>query len=216
MARAKIRNVTLRAYILLASAAILLASCAVKAQQNPDKPDLPDAPKPQQNPNGTDQNQQKNPLSNTLGLIARKSYFYPDLATSSRPLSSKEKFELFVSETVAAPQILSSAAAAGISEARGTLSGYGQGGEGFGKRYGAFMGDRSFEPFFWHVFVARRAARRSAIFCEVRWRVEAASRARTTPSGRDSNGHRSKEVQFPWNIGASLGRSPGKHLSAGQ
>ena len=148
MARAKIRNVTLRAHILLASAAILLASCAVKAQQNPDKPDLPDAPKPQQNPNGTDQNQQKNPLSNTLGLIARKSYFYPDLATSSRPLSSKEKFELFVSETVAAPQILSSAAAAGISEARGTLSGYGQGGEGFGKRYGAFWATGASSHFF--------------------------------------------------------------------
>jgi hypothetical protein len=140
--------VTLRAHILLAAAVVLLANCAAKAQQDPDKPDLPDAPKPQQNPNTTDQNQQKNPLSNPIGLIARRSYFYPELATSSGPLSSKEKFELFVSKTVAAPQILSSAAAAGISEARGTLSGYGQGGEGFGKRYGAFWATGASSHFF--------------------------------------------------------------------
>ena len=147
-ARAKIRIVTLRAHILLAGAAILFASCAAKAQQTPHKANLPDTPKPQQNPNGTDQNQQKNPLSNPIGLIARRSYVYPDLATSPGPLSSKEKFELFVSKTVAAPLILSSAAAAGISEARGTFSGYGQGGEGFGKRYGAFWATGASSHFF--------------------------------------------------------------------
>ena len=139
---------TLRAHILLAGAAILFASGAAKAQQNPDKSNLPDAPKAQQNPNGADQNQQKNPLSNPIGLIARKSYVYPDLATSAGPLSSKEKFELFVSKTVAAPQILSSTAAAGISEARGTFSGYGQGGEGFGKRFGAFWATGASSQFF--------------------------------------------------------------------
>jgi len=147
-ARGKMRSMTLRTQLLLASAAIVFASCAARAQENPDKSNLPDAPKAQQNPGTTDQNQQKNPLSTSLGLIARKSYVYPDLATSSGPLSSKEKFELFVSKTVAAPQILSSAAAAGISEARGTLSGYGQGGEGFGKRFGAFWATGASSQFF--------------------------------------------------------------------
>jgi hypothetical protein len=147
-ARAKMRSMTLRTQLFLASAAIVFASCAAKAQENPDKSNLPDAPKAQQNPGAADQNQQKNPLSTSLGLIARKSYVYPDLATSSGPLSSMEKFELFVSKTVAAPQILSSAAAAGISEARGTLSGYGQGGEGFGKRFGAFWATGASSQFF--------------------------------------------------------------------
>jgi hypothetical protein len=142
------RSMTLRTQLLLACATIVFASGAAKAQQNPDKSNLPDAPKAQQNPDATNQNQQKNPLSTSLGLIARKSYVYPDLATSSGPLSSKEKFELFVSKTVAAPQILSSAAAAGISEARGTLSGYGQGGEGFGKRFGAFWATGASSQFF--------------------------------------------------------------------
>jgi hypothetical protein len=147
-ARAKMQRMTLRTQLILASAAIVFASCVAKAQENPDKSNLPDAPKAQQNPATTDQNQQKNPLSTSLGLIARKSYVYPDLATSSGPLSSMEKFELFVSKTVAAPQILSSAAAAGISEARGTLSGYGQGGEGFGKRFGAFWATGASSQFF--------------------------------------------------------------------
>jgi hypothetical protein len=120
----------------------------VKARQNPDKPDLPDPPKPQQNPNAQDQNQQKNPMANPFGLIAKKSYFYPDIATTSGALTAKEKFELFVSKTVAAPQILSSAAGAGISEARGTYSGYGQGGEGFGKRFGSSWASGASSHFF--------------------------------------------------------------------
>jgi|HubBroStandDraft_6_1064221.scaffolds.fasta_scaffold370437_2 hypothetical protein len=147
-ARDKMRSMTVRTQLLLASAAIVLACCGAKAQENTDKSNLPDAPKAQQNQDTTVQNQQKNPLSNPIGLIARKSYVYPDLATSSGPLSSMEKFELFVSKTVAAPQILSSAAAAGISEARGTLSGYGQGGEGFGKRFGAFWATGASSQFF--------------------------------------------------------------------
>ena len=102
-ARDKMRRMTLRTQLILASAAIVFASCAAKAQENPDKSNLPDAPKAQQNPDATDQNQQKNPLSTSFGLIARKSYVYPDLATSSGPLSSMEKFELFVSQTVATP-----------------------------------------------------------------------------------------------------------------
>jgi hypothetical protein len=147
-ARVKMHRMTLRNQLLLAGAAIIFISCAAKAQQNPDKSHLPDAPKAQQSPDATDQNQQKNPLSNPIGLIARKSYVYPDLANSSGPLSSKEKFELFVSKTGSAPQTLSAAAEAGISEARGALPGYGQGGAGFGKRFGAFLATGASSQFF--------------------------------------------------------------------
>ncbi len=134
--------------LLLTALFLLFANRAATAQQNPDKSNLPDAPSAKQNPNGDDQNQQKNPLASSLGLIAKKSWVYPELATTSGPLTSKEKFQLFLSKTVAAPQILSSAAGAGISEARGTLEGYGQGGEGFGKRFGSSMASGASSHFF--------------------------------------------------------------------
>jgi hypothetical protein len=137
--RAKLPGVTLKAHLLLAGAAIFLTSCAANAQQTPDKSNLPDSPKPQQNPNGADQNQQKNILATPLGLITRRSYMYPELATTPGPLSSLQKFELFLDKSVSPPQFLGSLAFAGISQARNTLPGYGQEGSGFGKRFGSSM-----------------------------------------------------------------------------
>lgn len=142
------RGMTPKAKIFLTSVMVALTSHVAMAQKNPDKSSLPDAPIAKQNPNGSDQDQQKNPLASSLGLIAKRSWVYPELATTAGPLTSKEKFELFLNKTIAAPQILSSAAGAGISEARGTLPGYGQGGEGFGKRFGSSMASGASSHFF--------------------------------------------------------------------
>src|SRR5271155_3946339 len=124
---------------LLAVALILSGSARVTAQEKPPPPSLPDAPAPKQDQNDAAQKPEKNVFATPLGLITRKSYVYPELATTPGPLSSLQKFELFLDKSVSPPQILSSLAGAGISEARGTLAGYGQGGEGFGKRFGSSM-----------------------------------------------------------------------------
>ncbi|MGB6900762.1 MAG: hypothetical protein WBE12_19355, partial [Candidatus Acidiferrum sp.] len=89
--------------------------------------------------NGAAQKQDTGVTATPLGLITRKSYFYPELATTPGPLTTGQKFKLFLSKSTSPPQILSSMAGAGISEARGTLAGYGQGGEGYGKRFGSSM-----------------------------------------------------------------------------
>lgn len=137
----------LRTQVLLA-AFTLFASQEAVAQQKPDPATLPDAPAPKQDQHDAPQIQQKNIWQSPMGLIARKSFFYPELATTPGSLSSLQKFELFLDKSISPPQILSSAAAAGISEARGTLSGYGQGGEGFGKRFGASMAGGASSHFF--------------------------------------------------------------------
>src|SRR5579863_4604883 len=126
---------------LLATAMLFLLGRATMAQSQPDRANLPDAPAPKQDQANPAQkpDKDKNGWQTSMGLIARKSYFYPELATSPGSLSSLQKFELFLDKSIAPPQILSSAAGAGISEARGTLPGYGQGGEGFGKRFGSSM-----------------------------------------------------------------------------
>jgi hypothetical protein len=128
-----------RTQVLLAALLVLYASPSASAQQKLQRADLPDAPAPKQEQNGPAQKQDKDVMATPLGLVARKSYVFPDLATTPGPLTSLQKFELFLSQSTAPPQILSSAAGAGISEARGTLAGYGQGGEGYGKRFGSSM-----------------------------------------------------------------------------
>jgi hypothetical protein len=142
------RTVNMRTQVLLATMLVLYFGGEAKAQQKAERADLPDAPAPKQEQSSASQKQEKNTWQSPLGLIARKSYFYPDLATTPGPLTAAQKFKLFLSTSTAPPQIMSSAAAAGISEARGTLAGYGQGGEGFGNRFGASMASGASSHFF--------------------------------------------------------------------
>jgi hypothetical protein len=137
-----------RTHALVAAALALFVTPKAMAQQKPDPTNLPDAPAPKQDQNAAAQKQEENIFATPLGLITRKSYVYPELATTPGPLTSLQKFELFLSKSTAPPQILSSAAGAGISEARGTLAGYGQGGEGYGKRFGSSMASGASTHFF--------------------------------------------------------------------
>jgi hypothetical protein len=136
-------------HVLLAALAIAWMSRTALAQENPSRANLPDAPVPKQAPaDSTSQRPEKNGPPGPLDLIATRSWFYPDLARTSGPLTSGQKFELFLDTSLSPPQILTSAAAAGISEARGTLHGYAQGGEGFGKRFGSSMATDASSHFF--------------------------------------------------------------------
>jgi hypothetical protein len=102
---------------------------------------LPDAPTPQTStpqdtatqtePRSTDQ------LKRSIEVLGRRSIFFPELAHERRPLTSKQKFQLAVDETIAPSRFISSAITAGISQARDSLPDYGQGWAGYGKRYGS-------------------------------------------------------------------------------
>ncbi len=138
-----------KTHALLASALLILVSEAAMAQQKTEPAALPDFPTPKQQPDGSAQNApEKSGGQSPFGLITRRSWFYPDLARTSGALTSGEKFKLFLDTSLSPPQILVSAASAGISEARGTLAGYGQGGEGFGKRFGSSMASDASSHFF--------------------------------------------------------------------
>ncbi len=132
----------------LAVALTLFGSAEAMAQEKSAAANLPDAPLPKRDQTQATQKPGKGGFSTSMGIIARKSYVYPELATTPGPLTSLQKFELFLDKSVSPPQILSSAAGAGISEARGTLAGYGQGGEGFGKRFGSSMASGASSHFF--------------------------------------------------------------------
>lgn len=126
----------------------LLLSTAMfcQAQQPPASP--PDAPSTTKSAQMSAPPQEPSKSHNTFTLLARRSTFFPDLATSPGPLSSSQKFKLFASSSISGSAVLGSAAGAGLSQAIGSYSGYGQGGEGYAKRFGASMARGATTNFF--------------------------------------------------------------------
>jgi hypothetical protein len=80
------------------------------------------------------QDQEKQRL---LGVIPN---FYVTYAQHPMPLTPKQKFELAWKSTIDPVSFGVTAATAGIEQATDTFSGYGQGAEGYAKRYGASYG----------------------------------------------------------------------------
>jgi hypothetical protein len=97
---------------------------------------LPDAPTPQAPPQQADQGP-KAQLKQTMEVLGKRSIFFPELAHERKPLTSKQKFQLAVDETIAPSRFVGSLFTAGISQARDSLPDYGQGWDGYGKRYGS-------------------------------------------------------------------------------
>jgi hypothetical protein len=126
-------------------ALLLTFAGTAMAQQEPKPKELPDAPVAKQD---TAPEKHENAINETVGILGRRSLFFPDLATTPKPLSSKQKFELFVDQSVAPSRFLSSAFTAGIGQARDSLRGYGEGGTGYGKRFGSSMASAAASNFF--------------------------------------------------------------------
>jgi hypothetical protein len=123
---------------------LLLALCFGNpgfAQQPP-----PDNPQPKQDQ--SNQSQSRNALTTSFGLIAKRSYVFPDIAFTSGSLTSTQKFELFLNRTTSPAQIFSSIAGAAIGQARDALPGYGQGWAGYGDRFGSSMASGAASHFF--------------------------------------------------------------------
>jgi len=124
-----------RTQLFLSLFLALFRACAAFAQQPSSA--LPESPQPKQDP--TVQSQPKSPLTASLGLIAKRSYVFPDIAFTPGPLTSTQKFELFLNRSTSPAQIFSSVTGAAIGQARDSLPGYGQGWAGYGDRFGSSM-----------------------------------------------------------------------------
>jgi len=73
-----------------------------------------------------------------LGIVPN---FYVSYVPNAAPLTSKQKFELAWKTTMDPVTFVIVGATAGIQQAQNNFSGYGQGAQGYGKRYGANFGD---------------------------------------------------------------------------
>jgi hypothetical protein len=110
----------------------LMISPASFAQQtgSPDQPDAPSA---------TVENKPQAKPAAPVNLLSGKSFMFPNLAVNNKPLTPKQKFFLAANNSVAGWTFIGTAAGAGFSQAFDFKSGYGQGAEGYFKRWGAGM-----------------------------------------------------------------------------
>jgi len=73
-----------------------------------------------------------------LGIVPN---YYVTYVRNAAPLDTKQKFELAWKTTIDPVTFIITGAVAGIQQANNTFSGYGQGAQGYGKRYGANYAD---------------------------------------------------------------------------
>ena len=116
----------------------LVSTCS-RAQQT-QTGTLPDAP----TSGGQSQTppQANNPIQSSVALfqvLQQKSRVFPDLATNVEPFGTGEKFKLAANNSVSLSTIAQALVAAGFSQAINSASGYGQGADGYAKRFGADM-----------------------------------------------------------------------------
>jgi hypothetical protein len=122
----------------------LLVLCPPGAAQQSQTDALPDAPsavqQAQVKPQGNNAMQSS---AQFVSLLQRGSLVFPNLATSTAPLSPEQKFKLAVNNSVSVSAFVAANLSAGINQVHDTPAGYGSGTEGYWKRLGAGMARRS-------------------------------------------------------------------------
>ena len=129
-----------RQRLVLTTAICCLLCAGSVAQQSPSggSPDLPTASTQSQTapPQGTNRLQSGMAF---FKLLQRKSLVFPDLATNKGPLDSWEKFKLAANNSVSLATGAAALTSSAFGQAIDSPAGYGQGSEGYGKRFGAHM-----------------------------------------------------------------------------
>ena len=122
------------------TAVICCLVCTCSRAQQTQTGTLPDAPA------GGGQSQtpppSNNPIQSSVALfqvLQQKSRVFPDLATNVEPFGAWQKFKLAANNSVSLSTIGQALVAAGFSQAIDSASGYGQGVDGYAKRFGADM-----------------------------------------------------------------------------
>jgi hypothetical protein len=125
------------------------------AQQFQPTP-VPDAPEPSQQ-QAPVASQPFNPIQSSVGvfkILQKRSVVFPDLATNQGALSSWEKFKLAANNSVALSTIGAALLGSAYDQAVDKPSGYGQGGDGYAKRFGSGMARSASQNLFGNFLLA--------------------------------------------------------------
>ena len=136
------RRFTTRAAVCLA-VIVCCTAAACRAQETTQN--LPDSPSASQ---GKKSSSSEAPEWEVVTFLSKRSIFFPDLATSRGPLSSGQKFKLFLDDSIAPSTISGAALGSAVSQAADSPQGFGQGWDAYGKRFGASMARHASSDFF--------------------------------------------------------------------
>jgi len=135
--------------LVLALALTLHLLCPFSSAQQQDQsgatPDAPSASKAQAKPQGNNAMQSG---AQFVSLLQRGSIVFPNLATSTAPLSPEEKLKLSVNNSVSLSAFVAANLSAGVNQAHEQPAAYGDAIGGYGRRLGAAMARRSSSQLF--------------------------------------------------------------------
>jgi hypothetical protein len=102
-----------------------------------------------QAPAGQTPNAPKNiPGVDLYNLLQEKSIVFPDIASSTERLSTGQKFQLFVDNSISVHTITWAILGSAVGQADDSPTGFGQGWDGYAKRFGSSMGRQASSEFF--------------------------------------------------------------------
>lgn len=90
----------------------------------------------------------KVPGVNLYNLLQKKSIVFPDIADNTRTLSTGQKFQLFVDNSISVHTITWAALGSSVGQADNSPTGFGQGWDAYAKRFGSSMARQSSSEFF--------------------------------------------------------------------
>jgi hypothetical protein len=141
-------------WALILLAMIICGLTTIVFAQDAPKPQLPTQPSPspaaQTPPDQTPRPAPAAPMKPVAlyNLLQSKSIVFPDIAYSTERLSSGQKFELFVDNSISVNAITWSALGSAVGQADNSPTGYGQGWDGYGKRFGSSLARGASGEFF--------------------------------------------------------------------
>ena len=107
---------------------------------------LPNAPSSSRRGEPAQSNQSETGMR--FAVLPTPSISFPELAASHKVLTPLNKFELFIQDSTSPSAFMFSLFSAGLSQARDSYSGYGQGADGYAKRFGSKMARGASNKFF--------------------------------------------------------------------
>jgi len=131
--------------------AVIACNSGLRAfAQDPPKPQTQPSPSPAaQPPDGQAPNAPAPPMPVALyNLLQNKSIVFPDIAYSTERLSAGQKFQLFVDNSVSVDSVAWAAIGSAVGQADDSPTGFPQGWDGYGKRFGADMARQASGEFF--------------------------------------------------------------------
>jgi hypothetical protein len=157
---------SLRGFVCWGVVALILG-CAAPAQetekQDPQPSPSPAARPPSDQPAGA-------PSSKPVALynfLEKKSFVFPDIALGTDRLSSGQKFKLFVDNSIALDTISYAALGSAIGQADDSPTGFGEGWDAYGKRFGSSMARQASSEFFGTFIIASALHEDPRFYAEV-------------------------------------------------